>query len=50
MDGVLEGFGGGESGAEFSSSVLNMRRSAQGDRVGSLVIRGIGFEFLPEKK
>lgn len=45
IDGILEGFGGGESGAEFSSFVWKCRRSAQGDKVGSLVI--LGMVLLP---
>lgn len=45
IDGILEGFGGGESGVEFSSFVVKKRRSAHGDRVGSLVI--LGMVLLP---
>lgn len=45
IDGILDGFGGGESGPEFSSFVVKKRRSAQGDKVGSLVI--LGMVLLP---
>lgn len=47
IDGNLDGFGGGESGAGASSSPPKNLLSAQGDRVGSLVILWIGLPFRP---
>lgn len=45
IEGILEGLGGGESGLGFSSFVEKKRRSAHGDKVGSLVI--LGMVLLP---